>query len=47
MRICEGNVLVPIEMLISSVMGVISMSREFFSTLVGMMILTMSPKKAF
>ena len=31
-----GNVLVSIEMLIMSVMGVINMSRQFFNTLVGM-----------
>ena len=30
------NVLVSIEMLIMSVMGVINMSRQFFNTLVGM-----------
>ena len=35
MKFC-GNVLVSIEMLIMSVMGVINMSRQFFNTLVGM-----------
>ena len=31
-----GNVLVSIEMLITSVMGVTNISRQYFSTLVGM-----------